>query len=52
MSNCSSGINVPPGLDAIVDWITLEVKEEIIRDCPTCNGIGANNSKTNSSNGV
>jgi hypothetical protein len=35
--NTSFGINIPVGLEAIVAWITMEVKEEINMICPTCN---------------
>jgi hypothetical protein len=31
------GINIPVGLEAIVDWITIEVKQEINILCTTCN---------------
>jgi len=36
-SNCTSGIDVPPGLADIVAWITKEVGLEINKECPTCN---------------
>jgi len=36
-TNTSFGINIPVGLEAIVAWITMEVKQEINKLCPTCN---------------
>jgi len=36
-TNSSFGINIPVGLEAIVAWITMEVKQEINMLCPTCN---------------
>jgi hypothetical protein len=35
--NTSFGVNIPVGLEAIVAWITMEVKNEINNACPTCN---------------